>query len=63
MDWLKRLFIGGIRDAAKKEMANFRWSDRERQALQAAGYTEQEIALSEKVNRVAGGGWIDRQVK
>lgn len=52
-----------VKDAAKKAMREFKWSDRERTKIASFGYTDEQIALSEKLNRIGGEEWVERQVK
>lgn len=63
MDWIKSLLLKSIKQKAIDEAKKFQWSERERQILLADGYTDAQIALSEKMFRAGGASWVDRQVK
>lgn len=65
MDWLKKIFnpVAALKAALRKEMEQMSWSLREREALIKAGKTLDEISNSEECIRIAGGAWVERQVK
>ncbi len=63
MDWLKRLAFNAVKGKLKKRIADFRWSSREVGELRDKGFSDAEIIACERVMRVGGVGWLERQVK
>lgn len=63
MNWIVKIFMGGLRKRVIEDAKKFQWSERELTAMREAGITEGEILSSVAANRVGLAAWIERQIK